>query len=71
MLVFAGPKTMSELAVMEQVKVPTMSRLVAAIEAENANGRTTLSRARALRLSLLESLLSKATAGEIAERLVL
>jgi DNA-binding MarR family transcriptional regulator len=33
-LVFAGPKTMSELAVMERVKVPTMSRLVAAMEAE-------------------------------------
>jgi DNA-binding MarR family transcriptional regulator len=33
-LVFAGPKTMSELAVTERVKVPTMSRLVAAMEAE-------------------------------------
>jgi DNA-binding MarR family transcriptional regulator len=33
-LVFAGPKTMSELAVMERVKVPTMSRLVAAMEEE-------------------------------------
>jgi DNA-binding MarR family transcriptional regulator len=33
-LVFAGPKTMTELAVMERVKVPTMSRLVAAMEAE-------------------------------------
>jgi len=31
-LVFAGPKTMSELAVMERVKVPTMSRLVAGME---------------------------------------
>ena len=33
-LVFAGPKTMSELAAMERVKVPTMSRLVAAMEEE-------------------------------------
>jgi DNA-binding MarR family transcriptional regulator len=31
-LVFAGPKTMSELAQMERVKVPTMSRLVAGME---------------------------------------
>jgi len=33
-LVFAGPKTVSELASIERVKVPTMSRLVAAMEAE-------------------------------------
>lgn len=33
-LVFTGPKTMSELAVMERVKLPTMSRLVAAMEEE-------------------------------------
>jgi DNA-binding MarR family transcriptional regulator len=33
-LVFAGPKTISELASMERVKVPTMSRLVAAMEEE-------------------------------------
>jgi DNA-binding MarR family transcriptional regulator len=84
-LVFAGPKTMSELAVMERVKVPTMSRLVAAMEEEGlvrrerhgtdarsvvlhptAKGRRILSRARELRLSLLESLLSNATAREIA-----
>jgi DNA-binding MarR family transcriptional regulator len=84
-LVFAGPKTMSELAVMERVKVPTMSRLVAAMEEEGlvrrerhgtdarsvvlhptAKGRRILERARELRLSLLESLLAKATAREIA-----
>ncbi len=84
-LVFAGPKTISELAVMERVKVPTMSRLVAAMEEEGlvrrerhgtdaravvlhatAKGRRVLERARELRLSLLESLLSKATAREIA-----
>jgi DNA-binding MarR family transcriptional regulator len=33
-LVFAGPKTVSELAASERVKVPTMSRLVAAMETE-------------------------------------
>lgn len=33
-LVFAGPKTVSELAGWERVRVPTMSRLVAAMEAE-------------------------------------
>ena len=33
-LVFAGPKTVSELAGWERVKVPTMSRLVAAMEAD-------------------------------------
>src|SRR5215831_6737531 len=33
-LVFAGPKTVSELAALERVKVPTMSRLVAAMEGE-------------------------------------
>jgi DNA-binding MarR family transcriptional regulator len=33
-LVFAGPKTVSELAVLERVKVPTMSRLVAAMAGE-------------------------------------
>jgi DNA-binding MarR family transcriptional regulator len=84
-LVFAGPKTMSELAVMERVKVPTMSRLVAAMEEEGLvrrerhstdarsvvlhptpKGRRILDRARELRLSLLEVLLSKATPREIA-----
>ncbi|HLY95395.1 MAG TPA: MarR family transcriptional regulator [Gaiellaceae bacterium] len=33
-LVFTGPKTISELAAMERVKLPTMSRLVAAMEEE-------------------------------------
>jgi len=31
-LVFAGPKTLGELAAAEQVKPPTMSRIVAALE---------------------------------------
>jgi DNA-binding MarR family transcriptional regulator len=84
-LVFAGPKTMSELAELERVKVPTMSRLVAAMEAEGlvrrerhgtdarsvvlhptVKGRRLLDRARELRLSLLESLLSTATPREVA-----
>jgi DNA-binding MarR family transcriptional regulator len=33
-LVFGGPQTISELAALERVKVPTMSRLVAAMEGE-------------------------------------
>jgi DNA-binding MarR family transcriptional regulator len=33
-LVFTGPKTVSELAGWERVKVPTMSRLVAAMQEE-------------------------------------
>src|SRR5256884_4625008 len=84
-LVFAGPKTVTELASMERVKVPTMSRLVAAMEEERlvrrerhgtdgrsvvlhptAKGRRILDRARDLRLSLLEALLSTATPREIA-----
>jgi DNA-binding MarR family transcriptional regulator len=75
---------MSELAVMERVKVPTMSRLVAAMEEEGlvrrerhgtdarsvvlhptVKGRRILERARELRLGVLESLLSTATAQEI------
>ena len=84
-LVFAGPKTVSELAAMERVKVPTMSRLVAAMEGEGlvrrdphgtdaravvlsatAKGRRVLDRGRDLRLSLLERLLSSASAHELA-----
>lgn len=33
-LVFGGPRTIGELAKAEQVRVPTMSRLVAALEAD-------------------------------------
>src|SRR5437763_14302016 len=33
-LVFAGPKTVSELATLERVRVPTMSKLVSAMEDE-------------------------------------
>jgi DNA-binding MarR family transcriptional regulator len=33
-LVFGGPHTLSELAADEQVSLPTMSRVVAALEAE-------------------------------------
>jgi DNA-binding MarR family transcriptional regulator len=84
-LVFAGPQRISELALMERVKMPTMSRLVAAMEGEGlvrrerhgtdgrvvvlhatAKGKRILDRALELRLALLESLLSKATAREIA-----
>jgi DNA-binding MarR family transcriptional regulator len=84
-LVFAGPQTMSRLASMERVKVPTMSRLVSAMEDEGlvrravngadgrsvvlhatAKGRRVLERARELRLSLLEELLSRASAEELS-----
>jgi DNA-binding MarR family transcriptional regulator len=84
-LVFAGPRTVSELASMERVKVPTMSRLVTGMEAEGlvrrarsgtdgrsvvlhatAKGRRVLDRARELRLSALEGLLSRASAEELA-----
>ena len=51
-LVFAGPKTVSELAAMERVKVPTMSRLAAAMEDEGLVRRDPhLSDARAVVLS--------------------
>ena len=84
-LVFGGPRTLTELAQAEQVSPPTMSRLVAAMEDEGllrraphgtdaravvlhatAKGRRVLERARELRLSLLESLLERATPREIA-----
>ena len=50
-LVFAGPKTVSELAVLERVKVPTMSRLVAAMDAEGLVRRyPDVNDARAIRI---------------------
>jgi len=83
-LVLAGPKTVSGLAAMERVKVPTMSRLVAGMEEDGlvrrerhgtdarsvvlhatAKGRRVLDRARELRLSVLETLLSRASASEL------
>jgi DNA-binding MarR family transcriptional regulator len=39
-LVFAGPKTMTELAEAERVRLPTMSRLVAGMEDEDLVKRT-------------------------------
>jgi DNA-binding MarR family transcriptional regulator len=38
-LVFAGPKTISELATMERVKLPSMSRLVAGMEEDGLVAR--------------------------------
>jgi DNA-binding MarR family transcriptional regulator len=38
-LVFSGPKTISELAGLERVKVPTMSKLVTAMEEEGLVSR--------------------------------
>ena len=39
-LVFGGPMSMSRLAELEQVRLPTMSRLVSALEAEGLVRRT-------------------------------
>ena len=51
-LVFAGPQTMSHLAAAERVRVPTMSRLVAAMEAEGlVRRRPHVSDARSVLLS--------------------
>ena len=52
-LVFGGPRTLTELAAAEQVSGPTMSRLVAALEAEGLVRRSPLSNDR--RASLLEA----------------
>ena len=52
-LVFGGPRTLTDLAAAEQVSGPTMSRLVAALEADGWVRRTPLSNDR--RASLLEA----------------
>jgi DNA-binding MarR family transcriptional regulator len=60
-IVFAGPITLGELAAVEQVRPPTMTRLVAALEAEGlvarqadpADGRVTRVRATARGRNLL------------------
>ena len=60
-LVFAGPRTLGELAAAEQVRPPTMTRLVAALEAaglvaregDPADGRVTRLRATARGRALL------------------
>ena len=39
-LVFAGPRTLGELAAAEQVRPPTMTRLVTALEAQGLLART-------------------------------
>ena len=52
-LVFGGPRTLTELAAAEQVTGPTMSRLVAALEADGLLRRSPLSNDR--RAFLLEA----------------
>jgi DNA-binding MarR family transcriptional regulator len=83
-LVFGGPRSLSELAEAERVTAPTMSKLVAAMEREGlvrrrphstdgrsvrleatAKGRRILERGRERRLTLLESLLSGASAHDV------
>ena len=52
-LVFGGPRTLTDLAAAEQVSGPTMSRLVAALEAEGLVRRSAVPADR--RASLLEA----------------
>jgi DNA-binding MarR family transcriptional regulator len=52
-LVFAGPQTLSALAAAEQVKLPTMSQLVAALERNGLAVRTPIDR-RSARISATE-----------------
>jgi DNA-binding MarR family transcriptional regulator len=84
-LVFGGPKSLTELAAAERVTPATMSRLVTAMEAEGllrrhpdvndarsirieptAKARRILERGRARRLDVLDGLLAKASAEEVA-----
>lgn len=52
-LVFAGPQTLSALAAAEQVKPPTMSQLVAALERQGLAVRRPLDR-RSIQVSVTE-----------------
>lgn len=52
-LVFAGPQTLSALAAAEQVKLPTMSQLVAALDRKGLVARNPIDR-RSVRLSATE-----------------
>ena len=52
-LVFAGPQTLSALAAAEQVKLPTMSQLIAALERKGLVVRTPIDR-RSARISATE-----------------
>jgi DNA-binding MarR family transcriptional regulator len=84
-LVFGGPKSLTELAAAERVTPATMSKLVAAMEAEGflrrhpdvndarsirieptAKARRILERGRARRLDVLDGLLARASAEEVA-----
>lgn len=84
-LVFGGPRSLTELAAAERVTPATMSKLVTAMEAEGLlrrhpdvndarsirieptpKARRILERGRARRLDVLEGLLAKAGAEEVA-----
>lgn len=52
-LAFAGPQTLSALAAAEQVKLPTMSQLIAALERKGLVARTPIDR-RSTRISATE-----------------
>ncbi len=83
-LVYAGPRTLGQLADAEQVRPPTMTRLVQAMEAEGyikripdphdkrvtvlqatARARKLLDKARSIRVSTVEEMMSKLTPSEI------
>src|SRR4029077_12756810 len=49
-LVFGGPRSLGELAEAEQVKPPTMSRIVAGLERERLVGRRATEDGRRVRL---------------------
>ncbi len=83
-LVYAGPRTLGQLADAEQVRPPTMTRLIQAMEAEGyikripdphdkrvtvlqatARARKLLDKARSIRVSTVEEMMSKLTLSEI------
>ena len=83
-LVFAGPRSLRELADAEQVSAPTMSKIVQGLEADgfvrrkenrrdqraiqlraNSKGKSTLQRARKLRIESLVDLLQSTSKSEL------
>jgi len=84
-LVFAGPRSLSDLAKAEQVTPPTMSKIVQALEADGfvarktdrhdlraiqlratSKGKSTLQRARKLRIKTLAELLKSTSKSDLA-----
>ena len=84
-LVFAGPRSLSDLAKAEQVTAPTMSKIVQGLEVDGfvarkadrqdqraiqlratSKGKSTLQRARKLRIETLADLLKSTSKSELA-----